>query len=590
MPRIGNPYSDDDDDVPPPLTAEEDDDDVAVGHDEDDDDDDDETALWNEGMAQCKDLFSAKKFDSAQDCLSHCKNVHGFNLKILKKRHTMDCFSFIRLINYLRKEQPSPGLVMSLSSDTLWKDQQYMKPTLADDPLLMVDIDEDVSDLDEDEESELKKLSSSDDKDSDDAATEEDTAATAANAAAATPTRSSTAAQQQQQSVEDLQETLAILRRQLELKNEQLEEALSDMDKMRNVTRALMMEGGDAPSAPSGPAPAEKSVSGRRTESEDSGYAGSYAHFGIHHEMLSDRVRTESYRDAVAKNVEEIRGKNVLDLGCGTGILSMFCARHGQAGKVVGVDMSSIAHQAMDIVMENGLENKVTVVKGRLEDTDLKAKTGGTEKFDVLISEWMGYFLLFEGMLDSVMKARDDYLVKEGGQILPNRCTMHLVGVNDGERYNQTAGYFADVYGFKMSCLRGPLIKEASIEVVPAAKVITSAAQIHELDMTKCTLADTEFEADFELVAEADGELTSIAGYFDTFFDSMANSVFFSTGPQATPTHWKQTIFYLDEKVGVTKGQKIPGKIKVTRPDQDVRALRVKISLNGGKPQKFNVE
>ena len=79
--------------------------------------------------------------------------------------------------------------------------------------------------------------------------------------------------------------------------------------------------------------------------------------------MLSDKVRTETYRDSVAKNLEAIKGKKVLDLGCGTGILSMFCARHGQAEQVVGVDMSSIAHQAMDIVMENNLADTITIVK-----------------------------------------------------------------------------------------------------------------------------------------------------------------------------------------------------------------------------------
>ena len=89
------------------------------------------------------------------------------------------------------------------------------------------------------------------------------------------------------------------------------------------------------------------------------------------------------------------------------------------------------------------------VKQGRLEDTDLKARVG-FDKFDVLISEWMGYFLLFEGMLDSVMKARDTYLTSKKALILPNRCTMHLVGVCDEERYSQTAGYFKDVYGCKM--------------------------------------------------------------------------------------------------------------------------------------------
>ena len=43
------------------------------------------------------------------------------------------------------------------------------------------------------------------------------------------------------------------------------------------------------------------------------------------------------------------------------------------------------------------------------------------EKVDIIISEWMGYFLLYESMLDSVLWARDKYLVP-GGKMLPDRA------------------------------------------------------------------------------------------------------------------------------------------------------------------------
>ena len=172
------------------------------------------------------------------------------------------------------------------------------------------------------------------------------------------------------------------------------------------------------------------SVSEHKTVEEDSSYFESYAHYSIHYDMLSDRVRTESYRDAMLKNKERMEGSKVLDIGCGTGILSMFAAESG-AKIVVGVDCSEIIYQAMDIVRENKLTERITLVKGRLEETELPER-----KFDFIISEWMGYFLLFEGMLDSVISARDKYLAS-GGMVLPNRCSISLLAISDTARYNR---------------------------------------------------------------------------------------------------------------------------------------------------------
>ena len=129
-------------------------------------------------------------------------------------------------------------------------------------------------------------------------------------------------------------------------------------------------------------------------------YFDSYAHFGIHEEMLKDEVRTLTYRNSMYHNKHLFKNKIVLDVGCGTGILSMFAAKAG-AKAVYGVDMSGIVEQARIIVEKNGFKDTVHLIRGKVEEIELPVP-----KVDIIISEWMGYCLFYESMLDSVLFAR----------------------------------------------------------------------------------------------------------------------------------------------------------------------------------------
>ncbi len=60
----------------------------------------------------------------------------------------------------------------------------------------------------------------------------------------------------------------------------------------------------------------------------------------------------------------------VLDIGCGTGILSMFAAKAG-ASRVFGIDCSDIVNQAQEIVRQNNLEDIVSIIKGKVEEVEL---------------------------------------------------------------------------------------------------------------------------------------------------------------------------------------------------------------------------
>jgi len=96
---------------------------------------------------------------------------------------------------------------------------------------------------------------------------------------------------------------------------------------------------------------------------------------------------------------------------------------------------------------------------------------------DIIVSEWMGYFLLYESMLDSVLWARDRYL-EVGGLMLPDFCRLYIAGICDAEMHQQHCGFWDDVYGFRMSCMKSAVMSEVDISVVDSAKVITEPCLI----------------------------------------------------------------------------------------------------------------
>jgi ribosomal protein L11 methylase PrmA len=70
-------------------------------------------------------------------------------------------------------------------------------------------------------------------------------------------------------------------------------------------------------------------------------------------------------------NPESFKDKIVLDVGCGTGILSIFAVQAG-AKHVYAVDNADIAYYAQEIVNRNGYSSQITVIKDKIENVKLK--------------------------------------------------------------------------------------------------------------------------------------------------------------------------------------------------------------------------
>jgi protein arginine N-methyltransferase 1 len=302
-----------------------------------------------------------------------------------------------------------------------------------------------------------------------------------------------------------------------------------------------------------------------------------YAKAGIHETMLSDRPRMRAYRTAIAANV---RDKVVLDVGAGTGILSLWAARAG-ARHVVAIEYHEpLAAKIRETARRNGLATKITVLSGLVERAELPVHLAG-QKVDVIVSEWIGYALLYEAMLDSVIAARDRWLAPDG-LMLPGRARLHVVGAADPLNHKNKREFWEDIYGFDMTAYRPWTFREAAIAVSLPENILTTASTVADLDMRNVTVGELEFGAPIELAFERDGTVDVLTFFFDVSFEG---GTVLTTAPEAPATHWQQTHFYLRTPFAGRAGDVMRGRVIWAKGQTRKREVALTVSLlrPGGK-------
>jgi len=387
--------------------------------------------------------------------------------------------------------------------------------------------------------------------------------------------------------------------------------------------------------------------------SDFANYFCSYAQLYHQKQMLADHNRMAAYHAAIMGNSAVFKDKVVMDVGTGSGILAVWAAQAG-AKRVYAVEYTDMAKHAQSVMEANGVADVVKVIQGAVEDLDLSAYEddpdilSGTESsisdegnegkqqvVDIIISEWMGYFLLRESMLDSVIRARDTFLKRNTGLMFPSHATMYYAPIYDEKErqlcvqdYHNAMGDWSDfsdstksVYGVDMSVLEENYDREQKeyymlsskwAELEPQA-VLATPVVVKELDMSTCTLVDSngifqgdefstfDFDIDTDsLTNDVSSSVSGFAGWFTTDFKSRTDAVgieggaptlekpaFLSTGPEAGYTHWGQQIFHTSN-IPLLKGEitSIQGGIELTRTKENTRLYNCRIRYCNSRRSK----
>ena len=142
---------------------------------------------------------------------------------------------------------------------------------------------------------------------------------------------------------------------------------------------------------------------------------------GFHRNMLADQRRNEAFRRAIES--AGLKGKSVLDIGAGSGLLAMMAARAGAARVYACEANEAIAATAREIIAANGLSETVQILTRHSTALDpLRDLDGGV---DFIISEIFSHELIGEGALPSLADAMGR-LARPGARVLPASATIRV--------------------------------------------------------------------------------------------------------------------------------------------------------------------
>ncbi|BFF96209.1 protein arginine N-methyltransferase 1 [Drosophila madeirensis] len=301
-------------------------------------------------------------------------------------------------------------------------------------------------------------------------------------------------------------------------------------------------------------------------------YFKMYSRLEVQEWLVKDAARNAAYRQAIGWNKAAFRGKTVLDVGCGLGMLSLLAAAAG-ARRVIAVDAASIVEYTRHIVVDNSCADVITVLRGKVEEIELPE---GIEKVDIILCDWMGYCLFSGNMLESLIFARDKWLAP-GGLIYPDAAHLYLGAITGqaGEDLEQ----WNDLYDINMGAIRRRCEATALLKRLDARQLMSKVVLVKTLDLYTAPRHSCLTRTHYELKVTRSGHVHALFACFDVGMGQYPRRVWLSTSPHAPWTHWNQTVFHLRAPLTVEPEQLIRGVFSLKPSPKSIYGLEFDISF-----------
>ncbi|MYH02811.1 MAG: methyltransferase domain-containing protein [Nitrospira sp. SB0675_bin_23] len=293
-----------------------------------------------------------------------------------------------------------------------------------------------------------------------------------------------------------------------------------------------------------------------------------------HLSMLIDETRTGAYSRAVSKVVKP--GDVVVDVGCGSGILSFFACRAG-ARHVHAIESEPVINIAELVAAKNGFQDRITFYNASSFNVDLP------EPADVIVTETMGTFGFEEGILGSLTDARER-LLKKGGTLIPHGVELFLVPVELPQFYEHVIDFWVNrCQGFDFSPVRHLTVNNFHPLKLHEGTFLGDPLRVQEIEFGETT--QTEVKAGFTIHVRRQGWLHGLAGWFNA---ELIPGLSISNGPQDKASHWGLAFFPIGRPVSVDRGNRIDAEMSSSQNGEywhwnvSVNGLRFELSSTKG--------
>ena len=298
-----------------------------------------------------------------------------------------------------------------------------------------------------------------------------------------------------------------------------------------------------------------------------------------HESMLRDSIRCEAFRRAIFETVTP--GCAVLDIGAGTGILSLFAAQAG-ARVVYAVERTHIAEFAQRVVSENGYGDRIKILQIDMETLELP------EKVDVIVSEWLGGYGVDENLLPIVILARDRWL-KPGGRLIPETVTSWIAPAHDELLQEDLDFWNSEPYGIDLSAVAQDTARQldSGCNHVKQEHLISDPQLMWEVDGMACSQEDANqpFRCRLAFVSDRDGPFNVLAAWFRA---QLTPKTVLCNGPSEHDTHWGRSTFAVGRTLNLEQGMRMDVRFDHEPQGKGQSIAKWAIELEGG--YRFNSE